>query len=277
MNKHRMNLLHAIAVPLILALAMSGCATRNYARKQVAPVNDKVIALEAQTNQKFATTDEKIAAVSSKEQTDISQVNERISTTNLKLQETDTKLAEVSGTAQQAQSSATRASEQANATSARLASDTAAMKTLVSGVANSLNYQLIEKADVTFGFNNAELTPQAKAALDQVASKIQSMPRAVVELVGFSDATGSKDYNVALSVKRAEAVERYLVKQRVAPHTIHTVGLGEEAPPAELQAEVTAVDPKASKAEINRLARRVHVRVFGAGATATAAGGGGQH
>jgi outer membrane protein OmpA-like peptidoglycan-associated protein len=275
MNKHRMNLLPAIAVPLTLALAMSGCATRNYARKQVAPVHDKVTALEAQTNQKFAATDEKIAAVSSKEQTDISQVNERISTTNLKLQETDAKLAEVSGTAQQAQSSAARASEQANAASARLASETAAMKT---GLANSLNYQLIEKADVTFGFNTAELTPQAKAALDLVASKIQATPLAVVELVGFTDAVGSKDYNVALSVKRAEAVERYLVKQRVALRAIHTVGLGEEAPPADLQADFSAVDPNASKSELNRLARRVNIRVFAAGGSAQAApAGDGQH
>jgi outer membrane protein OmpA-like peptidoglycan-associated protein len=273
MYKQRRHHIRAIAVSITLALAMSGCATRRYARNQVAPVNERVTTLETQTNGKFAATDEKIAAVSAKEQSDISQVNERITTTDLKL-------AQVTGTVDQAQAAAARLAQESEANAAKIANSSAAsaaaIKALALGVANSLNFQLVEKADVTFGFNDTELTPEAKAALDQVASKVQAMPRAVVELIGFTDPTGSKDYNVALSLKRAEAVQRYLVRQKVGLRSIHVVGLGEEAPPPDLQADVRAVDSNPSKAEINRLARRVHIRVYGAGEASAATGGGQQ-
>jgi outer membrane protein OmpA-like peptidoglycan-associated protein len=68
-----------------------------------------------------------------------------------------------------------------------------------------------------------------------------------------------------LSRRRAEAVQRYLVMQNVPLRAIHIVGLGEEAPPEGLAADLSMVDPNPSKAELDRLARRVHIRVFGAG------------
>ena len=43
------------------------------------------------------------------------------------------------------------------------------------------------------------------------------------------------------------------------------VGLGGEAPPAGLVADEMVVDPGAGPAQFQRLARRVHIRVFGAG------------
>ena len=91
------------------------------------------------------------------------------------------------------------------------------------------------------------------------------MPRAVIELAGFTDRIGSKNYNYALSRRRAEAVQRYLVMAKVPLRSIHIVGLGEEAPPEGLTADLSAVNPNPSKAELNRLARRVQIRVFGAG------------
>jgi outer membrane protein OmpA-like peptidoglycan-associated protein len=220
-------------------------------RQQVAPVNQKVATLEKQTN-------EKISAVWNKEESDISQVNERISTT-------DQKVAQVAQAAQQAQDTASRAMERADANSGKVAENSTAITNLTSGVANALNYQLVEKADVTFGFNKSTLTPEAKRALDQVAMKAQSLPRSVMELAGFTDKVGAKNYNLALSRRRAEAVQRYLVQQKVPLRTIHIVGLGEEAPPPGLEADLSAISPNPSKAQLNRLARRVQIRLYGAG------------
>jgi outer membrane protein OmpA-like peptidoglycan-associated protein len=123
----------------------------------------------------------------------------------------------------------------------------------------------VEKGDVTFAVNRTTLTPAAKAVLDMIAMKVQSLPRAVVEVVGFADRSGSSNYNLALSRQRAEAVERYLVMQKVPLRSIHIVGLGGEAPPAGLVADEMAVDPGAGAPQFQRLARRVHIRVFGAG------------
>ena len=244
-------LLWGIAVPITLVLATSGCATKKFVRQQVAPVSQQLATYQTQTN-------EKIAAVSAKEESDISQVNERISTT-------DQKLAQVANTAQQAQGTAARAMQEADSNSGKIAENSTAITTLGTGVANALNYQLVEKADVTFGFNKSTLTPDAKLALDQVAAKAQAQPRVVVELAGFTDKTGGNSYNLALSRRRAESVQRYLVGQKVPLRSIHIVGLGEEAPPPGLEADLSAINPNPSPAELNRLARRVQIRIYGAG------------
>ena len=77
MNKPQ-NSIWLLAVPMTLLLGTSGCATKKYARAQVAPVRQEVAHLEAKTN-------EKIGAIWAKQKSDMSQVDERIATTDLKL------------------------------------------------------------------------------------------------------------------------------------------------------------------------------------------------
>jgi len=247
-------LIQLFAVPLVVALATTGCATKKYVAKMVTPVDQKVDTLAAQTDQKLGATNEKIAAVASTEQRDISQVNERISTNEMKLGLAST-------AAQQAQTAASNAMNEAQENARRLAANSQAVAALGASVADALNYKLIEKANVTFAFDKFSLTPEAKAALDQIATKVQSMPQVVVEVVGFTDQIGPQDYNVNLSRKRADAVERYLVAQRVPLHVIHTTGLGEEGAPLGLESDI---DSNPSKTETERMARRVLIRIFGA-------------
>jgi outer membrane protein OmpA-like peptidoglycan-associated protein len=250
MIKLRQTFIWTLAVPIIM-LATSGCATKKYVSKQVTPVNTRVSQLEKQTN-------DRIAYLNNKQQSDMSQVNERIATT-------DQKLAEVAAVAQQAQGTASRAMEETEANGSKIAANSTAIDNLGSGVANALNYQLVDKGDVTFAFNKATLTPSAKAALDALAAKALALPRTVIELAGFTDKIGSTNYNLALSRRRAEAVQRYLVMQKVPLRSIHIVGLGKEAPPEDLAADLSMVNPNPSKAELDRLARRVRISVFGAG------------
>jgi OOP family OmpA-OmpF porin len=258
MNTSARNVLWIIAVPIALALVPSGCASKKYVRQQTGIVNQRVSSLETKTK-------EQIAYLNSKHQTDISRVDERIATT-------DARLAEVSGVAQQAAASAAEANKAAQANEEKIDASEAKIQANASSIAawstlaeNAWKYQLIEKGDVTFGFNKADLDSGAKAALDLIAQKAAAMPRAEVELQGFTDKIGSKNYNLALSRRRADAVARYLARQNVPLRGIHVIGLGEENPPASLQ----AVDPNTSHQEARRLARRVYIRVY-APATAIA-------
>jgi outer membrane protein OmpA-like peptidoglycan-associated protein len=246
-------LLCTIALPITFSLVLttSGCATKSYARQQAAVVNQRVSKVEKKTN-------EEVAYLTNKQQTDISQVNERISTT-------DMKLGDVANSAQQANATATQAADAAEANKTQISANSTQISTLATGVANALNYQLVEKGDITFGFNKSSLTPQGKAALDLIIQKVQGLPRGMVELVGFTDRIGTQSYNLALSRRRAEAVQRYMVQQKVSPYMIHIVGLGEEAPPANLEADLQAVNPNPTRQEIDRLSRRVVIRVYGAG------------
>jgi outer membrane protein OmpA-like peptidoglycan-associated protein len=225
-------------IPFVVA--SSGCATKKYVRNQVDPVSQHVDALETQTN-------EKIAAVSAKHESDMSQVNERISSTDLRV-------TQLSAAVQQAQGTASRALDQAKADANRSETNLAVVAPTA-----PLNYQLVDKADVMFAFNKSSLSNDTKSALDQLAQKAQSVPGAMVEIAGFTDKTGTPSYNLALSRRRAEAVQLYLAKQNVSVGAIHIIGFGEIAPPASLQADIT---PGQSKAQVSQMERRVRVQIL---------------
>jgi outer membrane protein OmpA-like peptidoglycan-associated protein len=276
MIRNNPRMIQLFAIPLVLAFATVGCATRGYARRQVAPVNQKVDTLSAVTDTKFVATNEKIELVAGIHQKDISQVNERISTAEIKLGLAGSAAQQAQSDAQRAQADAQRA--QTTASSAMSESQENARKLAANSQASAgttdLNYKLVASADVTFGFNKFSLTPEAKTELDQLASKVQSMPRVLVELVGFTDATGPQDYNLNLSRERADSVQRYLVTQKVPLYVIHTVGLGAEAPPSGL--EEAEASSNSSKSEASR---RVLIRIFGSAdvVAQASAGGAGQN
>jgi outer membrane protein OmpA-like peptidoglycan-associated protein len=174
---------------------------------------------------------------------------------------TDNKVAENAAAIRQTDATAAQAMQTAQSNESKISANEAA----VSKLEGAMNYTLIEKGDVTFGFNKSALDDEAKVALDVIIQKAQSSPRTVVELVGFTDPIGSTQYNLALSRRRAEAVQRYLIKNNVPLRGIHIVGMGKEQPPASLTADVQAVDPNASPQDIRRLARRVYIRVYSTG------------
>jgi len=244
-SKHR--LITSICLPVTLALAISGCATKKYVQNQVNAVNHEVSEVEAKTNKK-------IASLSNKQHNDISQVQERIMTV-------DAKVAANAAAAQQANATASQALQTAQSNTQAIDAN----KTEITNLANGMNYTLIEKSDVTFGFNKSNLDKTAQTTLDSVVSKAQTAPRAVVELLGFTDTIGSKQYNLALSRRRAEAVQRYLVRNNIPLRGITIVGLGEEKPPAGLESDILAQNPNATPRERRRAARRVLIRLYSTG------------
>jgi outer membrane protein OmpA-like peptidoglycan-associated protein len=251
MNARRQSLQWAICLPITFALVTSGCATKKYARQQAGAVNQRLSQFEAKTNEQIAYLNKKQASDMAQVQ---SQLNEEITATN-------NSVAQNAATAQQAAASADKAMEAAQANQAAVEAHAAELSKL----ASAMSVTPIEKGDVTFGFNKSVLDDDAKVALDLIIQKARSTPGTIVELVGFTDRVGSAQYNLALSRRRAEAVERYLVLNNIPARSIHIVGMGKEAPPPSLVADFQAIDPNASRANMQRLARRVYIRVFATG------------
>ena len=85
---------------------------------------------------------------------------------------------------------------------------------------------------VQFAFDSAEILPSARAQLDALAAGVQMLPettRVVIE--GHTDAAGSDTYNEQLSLRRAQAVKRYLVAAHgIDASRLRAMGLGEYAP-----------------------------------------------
>ncbi|HEX5761203.1 MAG TPA: OmpA family protein [Thermoanaerobaculia bacterium] len=84
---------------------------------------------------------------------------------------------------------------------------------------------------VKFGFAVAELSDEAKAALDTFANQLVQEGRGVyIEVQGHTDAVGSETYNEHLGMERAEAVRRYLSQQHKFPlHRMNVISYGETA------------------------------------------------
>ena len=86
--------------------------------------------------------------------------------------------------------------------------------------------------DVLFGFNKANLTPDAREKMAKVAGILLAYPGLKVKLEGHTDTVGSDEYNMKLSARRAEAVRDYLVEQSVPSDSVTAVGLGKSNPVA---------------------------------------------
>lgn len=97
----------------------------------------------------------------------------------------------------------------------------------------SLDDYVVQSTEtVNFKVNSAVLSPDAKAALDEVATAALQLKGYVIEITGFASAEGSTAKNKALSQKRAQAVIDYLVET----HNIPLRRIGQSYGFGELQA-----------------------------------------
>lgn len=80
-----------------------------------------------------------------------------------------------------------------------------------------------------FEFDQSILTSEARAALTVHAEVLRDAPESI-RLEGHGDERGSREYNMALGERRANAVRDYLVLQGVDGSLIETVSYGEEQP-----------------------------------------------
>ena len=86
--------------------------------------------------------------------------------------------------------------------------------------------------NVRFAKASAELTPEAKKLLDQAAVGLNGQRDLVVEVAGHTDGTGRSDYNLMLSLLRAENVRKYLVDKGVSRYRLFVEGYGVTRPVA---------------------------------------------
>lgn len=92
---------------------------------------------------------------------------------------------------------------------------------------------IVTLPDILFDFDRASLKPQARSTLAKLAGVLQLVPDVDLEIEGHTDSTGTEAYNLDLSRRRAESVERFLAGEGVSPRRMSSRGFGEERPIAD--------------------------------------------
>lgn len=193
----RKSLWVVLVVGLVLTLGVSGCATKTYVQEQVTAAS--------------AASDTKIGEV--QKQVEATQMD----VANLKKSDDlqNQQLATLSDTAKEALARAQEAG--------KLAQGKFLFETTLTDEA------------VKFGFNQAELSAEAKAALDAFAARVKAENKNVyIEVQGHTDNVGDEEYNLKLGQTRAETVLRYLSLNAGLPlHRMNVISYGEYKPIAD--------------------------------------------
>lgn len=90
---------------------------------------------------------------------------------------------------------------------------------------------------VFFLEDQSTLTPEAQETLRRQAQWLQQYPSVMVQVEGHADERGTREYNIALSARRATAAREFLISQGVAANRISSIAYGKERPAALCDAE----------------------------------------
>lgn len=83
---------------------------------------------------------------------------------------------------------------------------------------------------IFFGYDRYDLTPEAQRVLELQADWMNRYPSVTITVEGHCDERGTREYNLALGDRRANAVKSYLVALGVSPTRITTISYGKERP-----------------------------------------------
>ena len=81
---------------------------------------------------------------------------------------------------------------------------------------------------VFFDWDRSDLSPQAMNTIGQAANAFRTTGQSRITATGHTDTSGPRDYNMALSLRRANTVKNALVQQGVPATAVAVVGRGED-------------------------------------------------
>ena len=230
----------ALVLPVVLLTANGCVATRNWVKETVGKRADEI--------------DQRVSTVDSERRQDsvrldqqgqrLEQQAQRVEGVEVSVREGSQRLQGLGQQVQGLEGSVSDAKETARGAQARAEEvDGRLTRLWDKRHARSLSDSLT----VQFGFNRAELDDRAQTALVALVRELQQNPKLMIELEGYADPKGPRDYNVQLSQRRVEAVRRYLVQNGVELSRIASIGLG------------AIDDPKTSDAAKRRVTVKVMV------------------
>jgi OOP family OmpA-OmpF porin len=221
-----------MALVVALGLSVTGCATRQFVRSEIAKNEDA-----------FRSDVERLTSDFREHQAKVRDIEVQAAETRRAGEETTRTAIEALGMADMAAGRAADALEQATAALRRadeaaidgeqaLAASEATAERLTRLWRGSARRSVVEAIMIHFRVDEWVPDDRARATLRDVVRRLEENPALVVELEGYADNAGAPPYNLRLSQLRAEAVGRFLVEQGVGTHRLETIGLGTTRPVA---------------------------------------------
>jgi len=206
-------------VSATLLIVATGCATKGWVREEMGKQ-------EAQVGQRIGQVDERIGTEAKR----VDTVDRRIDTVEGRVSQEAQKTDGMGVRVGTLETSITSTSEAARGAQERADAAMAKAEGVDSRLTklwnNRFNAKVVETVNVQFGFNRSELDDGAQTTLLGLVKEMQANPGLTVELAGYTDTKGARDYNYNLSHRRVESVRRFLVERGVQIGRIQAVGLG---------------------------------------------------
>ena len=208
-----------VLVSATLLIVATGCATKGWVREEMGKQ-------EAQVGQRIGQVDERIGTEAKRVDTVDKRVDSVEGRVSQEAQKTDgmgARVGTLETTATSTSEAVRGARERADAAMAKAEGVDGRLTRLWN---NRYNGKVVETVNVQFGFNRSELDDGAQTTLVGLVKEMQANPGLTVDLVGYTDTKGPRDYNYTLSQRRVESVRRFLVEKGVQIGRIQAVGLG---------------------------------------------------
>jgi outer membrane protein OmpA-like peptidoglycan-associated protein len=226
-----------VLVSLTLLIVATGCATKGWVREEMGKQDAQVGQRIGQVDERIGTEAKRVDAVDKR----VDSVEGRVSQEAQKTDGMGVRVGTLETSITSTSEAARGARERADAAMAKAEAVDSRLTKLWS---NRYNGKVVETVNVQFGFNRSELDDGAQTTLLGLVKEMQANPGLTVELAGYTDMKGARDYNYNLSQRRVESVRRFLVERGVQIGRIQAVGLGALNDPATPEAQKRRVAAK---------------------------------
>jgi outer membrane protein OmpA-like peptidoglycan-associated protein len=222
-----------VLLPALLLIGASGCVTKGGVVEELSRQQAEMANQQAEMRNQQAEMVQRIDQVGSETQ----RVNQRVDSVEgrasqafQKAESTGVRLGTLESSVRSASEAARGARERADAAMTKAEGVEGGLTKLRSNQQNAKynrhNTRTVETVNVQFGFDRSDLDDGAQTTLLGLVKDLQANPNLTVELVGYTDMKGAREYNYNLSQRRVDAVRRFLVEKGVQTSRIQAVSLG---------------------------------------------------
>jgi len=220
-------------LPALLILAV-GCATKGWVRQEMTK-------RDAQIGERIGQVDDRVGTETQRVDKRVETVEGRVNAEAQKSESMGVRVGTLETQVTSTSDAVRTAQERADSAMAKADSVDGRVTKLW---ANRYNPRIVDTINVQFGFDRSELDDGAQTTLAGLVKELQANPNLTVELIGYTDTRGARQYNYTLSQRRVDSVRRFLVEKGIQVARIQAVGLGAINEPGAPEAQKRRVTAK---------------------------------